>query len=91
MLPYLANTAGWVMAEVGRQPWIVNGLMLTRDGVSQVVSGGMVALSLLAFTLVYAGLMAADVYLLAKFARRGTAGKEEVPALVEAHQVGGGE
>jgi cytochrome d ubiquinol oxidase subunit I len=90
VLPYLANSAGWIMAEVGRQPWIVYGLMLTRDGVSQVVSSGMVALSLLVFVLIYAALMAADVYLLAKFARRGTAGKEEAPALVEAHQAGGG-
>jgi cytochrome d ubiquinol oxidase subunit I len=90
VLPYLANTAGWIMAEVGRQPWIVNGLMLTRDGVSQVVTSGMVALSLLVYTLIYAGLMAADAYLLAKFARRGTAIKEEAPTLVEAHQVGGG-
>jgi cytochrome d ubiquinol oxidase subunit I len=89
VLPYLANTAGWIMAEVGRQPWIVNGLMLTRDGVSQVVSSGMVALSLLIFILIYAALIAADVYLLSKYARRGTEGKEETAKLVEAHQVGG--
>ena len=91
VLPYLANTAGWIMAEVGRQPWIVYEMMLTQHGLSQVVSSGMVALSLLVFVLIYAALMTADVYLLAKFARRGTAGKEEeAPALVEAHQVGGG-
>jgi cytochrome d ubiquinol oxidase subunit I len=90
LLPYFANTSGWIMAEVGRQPWIVYTLMRTQDGVSVVVSSGTVALSLLVFTLVYAGLMAADVYLLAKFARRGTAVREEEPMLVEAHQVGGG-
>jgi cytochrome d ubiquinol oxidase subunit I len=90
VLPYLANSAGWIMAEVGRQPWIVYGLMLTRDGVSEVASSGMVLFSLLTFTLIYVALMAADVYLLAKYARKGTAGKEEAPELVEAHQVGGG-
>jgi cytochrome d ubiquinol oxidase subunit I len=75
-LPYLANTTGWLMAEMGRQPWIVQGLMLTQDGVSQVVSAGAVIFSLLAFTLLYGVLMAADIYLLAKFARKG-AGEEE--------------
>jgi cytochrome d ubiquinol oxidase subunit I len=79
-LPYLANTAGWIMAEVGRQPWIVYELMLTPDGVSVVVSAGTVLLSLLAFTLIYGALMAVDIYLLAKYARRGTeAEAEETP------------
>jgi cytochrome d ubiquinol oxidase subunit I len=76
-LPYLANTAGWIMAEVGRQPWIVYELMLTPAGVSQGVSAGMVIFSLLAFTLIYGVLMAADIYLLAKYARRGTEAKAE--------------
>jgi cytochrome d ubiquinol oxidase subunit I len=78
-LPYLANTAGWVMAEVGRQPWIVYEVMLTRDAVSPGVSSGLVLLSLLAFTLLYGALMAADVYLLAKYARQGTAGDKGAP------------
>jgi cytochrome d ubiquinol oxidase subunit I len=76
-LPYLANTAGWIMAEVGRQPWIVYGLMLTPAGVSRGVSAGMVIFSLLAFTLIYGALMAADLYLLARYARRGTEAKAE--------------
>jgi cytochrome d ubiquinol oxidase subunit I len=70
-LPYLANTSGWILAEVGRQPWIVFGLMLTQDGVSQVVSVGAVGLSLASYTLLYLALMVANVYLLAKYARRG--------------------
>lgn len=74
-LPYLANTSGWLMAEVGRQPWIVYELMLTQDAVSPGVSSGLVIFSLLAFTLLYGTLMAVDVYLLAKYARRGTDGK----------------
>jgi len=72
-LPYIANTAGWLMTELGRQPWIVFGLMKTQDAVSPTVSPGMVLLSLVVFTLLYGALMAADVYLLAKFARSETA------------------
>jgi cytochrome d ubiquinol oxidase subunit I len=70
-LPYLANTAGWVLAEVGRQPWIVFGLMRVEEAVSPSVSAGTVLASLLLFILLYAVLMAADVYLLTKYARQG--------------------
>jgi cytochrome d ubiquinol oxidase subunit I len=79
-LPYLANSAGWIMAEVGRQPWIVYDLMLTRDAVSPGVASGLVLFSLLAFTLIYGVLMAVDVYLLAKYARQGTTVEPETPA-----------
>ena len=37
ILPYIANTAGWFMAEIGRQPWVVNGLMTTESGISQML------------------------------------------------------
>ncbi len=70
-LPYLANTTGWLMTELGRAPWIVFGLMKISDGISIGVTGGEVLLTLLGFTLVYGALMAADIYLLAKFARSG--------------------
>jgi cytochrome d ubiquinol oxidase subunit I len=76
-LPYLANTAGWIMAEVGRQPWIVYELMLTPAGVSQGVGAGMVLFSLLAFMLIYALLMGVDIYLLAKYARKGVEVEEK--------------
>jgi cytochrome bd ubiquinol oxidase subunit I len=71
-LPYLANSAGWVFTEIGRQPWIVFGLQKTVDAVSPAVSAGELLVSLVAFTLLYGVLMAADVYLLARFARAGT-------------------
>ena len=70
-LPYLANTAGWMFTEMGRQPWIVFGLMKTADGVSTTLTPGMVLLTLIVFTLVYGALMVADVYLLVKFAKAG--------------------
>lgn len=56
VLPYLANEAGWVAAEVGRQPWVVYGLLRTRDAVSTNVPGEHVLASIVMFTLVYLGL-----------------------------------
>jgi cytochrome d ubiquinol oxidase subunit I len=70
-LPYLATTSGWLMTELGRAPWVVQGLMLIQNGVSNTVPGYQVLISLIFYTLVYAGLMVADIYLLAKFARAG--------------------
>jgi cytochrome d ubiquinol oxidase subunit I len=72
-LPYLANSAGWLLTELGRQPWIVVGLMKTEQGVSVAVSSTEVALSFVAYTLVYAALIVANVYLLAKYAKADTA------------------
>lgn len=71
-LPYIAIEAGWVLAEVGRQPWIVYGLMRTADAVSPIVTS-QVAFSLVALTLLYALLGAVDIYLLYKFAKKGPA------------------
>ena len=70
-LPYLANTFGWFLTEVGRQPWIVFGLQRVEDAVSPNVTAGMIGISLVVFVLLYGVLMGADVYLLAKFGRRG--------------------
>ena len=68
-LPYLANSTGWVLTEVGRQPWIVQGLMRTDQAVSPNVTVPMLAITLIGFTLIYGLLMIADVYLLQKWAR----------------------
>jgi cytochrome d ubiquinol oxidase subunit I len=70
-LPYLANTSGWLMTELGRDPWVVFGLMKIQDGVSNTVPAGFILLSLILFTVVYGALMVADVYLLRKFAKAG--------------------
>lgn len=67
-LPYLANSAGWMLAEVGRQPWMVFGLQRVEDAVSPNVAASAVWFSLITFTLLYGGLMAADIYLLRKYA-----------------------
>ena len=59
------------MTEVGRVPWIVYGLMVLKDGVSINVPIGVVATSLIVYTITYAALMGADIYLLTKFAKAG--------------------
>jgi cytochrome d ubiquinol oxidase subunit I len=51
--PYIANTAGWMTAELGRQPWLIYGLMLTRDGASPQVSAGNGWFTLLGFLGMY--------------------------------------
>lgn len=73
-LPYIANQLGWLVAEMGRQPWIVYGVLKTADAVSTSVSATQVAISLAGFTLLYGGLGVIDIYLLAKYARKGPDG-----------------
>jgi cytochrome bd ubiquinol oxidase subunit I len=79
-LPYAANSAGWIFTEVGRAPWIVFGVLKLENAVSTSVSAGEVLFTLVAFTLLYAALMAADVYLLGKFAKAGLHGPGAAPA-----------
>jgi len=69
-LPYIANELGWIVAEVGRQPWIVYGIMKTSDAVSPIARS-QVLISLVGFIILYSLLAAADFYLLYKFAVRG--------------------
>ncbi|NVN92285.1 MAG: cytochrome ubiquinol oxidase subunit I [Desulfuromonadales bacterium] len=70
-LPYIANQLGWLVAEVGRQPWIVYGVLKTADAVSKNVSVTQVAISLAGFTILYGGLGIIDIFLLIKYARKG--------------------
>ena len=51
--PYIANTLGWMTAELGRQPWLIYGLLRTRDGASKVVSNGDIIFTLIGFTGLY--------------------------------------
>jgi cytochrome d ubiquinol oxidase subunit I len=78
-LPYLANQLGWIAAEVGRQPWIVYGLLRTSDAVSSNLTVGQVVGSLAGFTLLYGGLGVLDFYLLTKVAAKGP----ELPEMPE--------
>jgi cytochrome d ubiquinol oxidase subunit I len=69
-LPYIALDAGWTVAEVGRQPWIVYGMMKTADAVSPITTT-QAGVSLFAFIAVYSLLGAVDIYLLRKYATLG--------------------
>jgi cytochrome d ubiquinol oxidase subunit I len=68
-LPILANTAGWLFTEMGRQPWVVQGLLLTRNAVSPTVPAWEVATTLIGFTLLYGVLAAVDGWLMFKYAK----------------------
>ncbi|MDM7202810.1 MAG: cytochrome ubiquinol oxidase subunit I, partial [Thermodesulfobacteriaceae bacterium] len=81
-LPYIAAQAGWIVAEVGRQPWIVYGLMKTKDAVSPL-SAVQVGISLPAFIIVYGILGIICFWLIAYHARKGPDPKESVSDLTE--------
>ncbi|MQL53764.1 cytochrome ubiquinol oxidase subunit I [Desulfofundulus thermobenzoicus] len=86
-LPYIANTAGWYMAEVGRQPWIVYGLQRVEQAVSPVVSAGAVLTTMVVFTLVYGVLAVVDVYLLSRAVKQGPEDAAAAPSLEQAGEV----
>jgi cytochrome d ubiquinol oxidase subunit I len=70
-LPHLAHESGWITAEVGRQPWIIYGLMKTADAASVVVSAGEILFSLVMFALVYLLLFVMFVLLFVKIVKQG--------------------
>ncbi len=69
VLPYLANSSGWILTEIGRQPWVVYGYLRTSDAVSPNLTVNLLWFSVLGFTLVYGILMAVDIFLLQKYAK----------------------
>jgi cytochrome bd ubiquinol oxidase subunit I len=69
--PYIAATAGWMLTEMGRQPWIVQGLLLTSKANSPSVSTTWVAVSLGFFILLYLLLGIVDFVLMRRYARPG--------------------
>jgi cytochrome d ubiquinol oxidase subunit I len=74
--PYIATTAGWMTAELGRQPWIVYGLMRTAQGTSPRVSAGSVTFSTLGFMGLYTLLSLVFVFLIGRAIARGPAPRE---------------
>ncbi|MGW2948662.1 cytochrome ubiquinol oxidase subunit I [Streptomyces eurythermus] len=69
--PLIANSWGWIFTEMGRQPWVVYGVLQTRDAVSPGVSQGEVITSMAVFTALYAILAVVEVKLLAKYVKAG--------------------
>jgi cytochrome d ubiquinol oxidase subunit I len=70
VLPFLMNTAGWLLTESGRQPWIVQGIMLTKNGISSSVSATSIWISLVIFVLLYGTLATVDLMLMLKYSRQ---------------------
>jgi cytochrome d ubiquinol oxidase subunit I len=68
-LPFIANSFGWIFTEMGRQPWVVQGLLLTVKSASPNVSAWMVGTTLGGFVLLYAMLAAVDGWLMARYAK----------------------
>jgi len=88
ILPFLMNTAGWFLTESGRQPWIVQGIMLTKNGLSPSVSTTYLIISLTVFVLLYGTLGTVDLWLMLRYSRKELAAApaqattgEPVPAM----------
>jgi cytochrome d ubiquinol oxidase subunit I len=62
---------GWIFTEIGRQPFLVNGMMSTEAGVSSSVGAWSVALTMILFTLLYGALAVAEIKLTLRYAQRG--------------------
>ncbi|EUJ43111.1 cytochrome ubiquinol oxidase subunit I [Listeria riparia] len=74
--PFLANSMGWIMTEVGRQPWVVFGYMSTADGVSPNVSAGSILFSLIAFSTIYLALAVVLIWLFVREIKKGPNGHD---------------
>ncbi|MBI2757940.1 MAG: cytochrome ubiquinol oxidase subunit I [Chloroflexi bacterium] len=71
VLPYIANSSGWILTEMGRQPWIVQGLLKVQDAVSPNLTTVDLLISLIGYAVVYGALAAADFHLMKKYALAG--------------------
>ena len=69
--PYIANTAGWITAETGRQPWVIYGIMRTSEGLSPQVSSGNVWFTLIGFLGMYTVLSILFLFLVYRVIERG--------------------
>ena len=85
LLPQIANQAGWFAAEVGRQPWIVYGLLRTSEAFSKNVQANQIWFSLVLFFFIYALLFALFIFLLDQKIKHGPDDTTEIPSEYE-HQ-----
>ena len=76
--PYIANTAGWMTAELGRQPWVVYGLLRTADGYSKNVNSGNALFTLLGFMGLYVVLAILFLFLVSRTIAQGPAEPKHV-------------
>jgi cytochrome d ubiquinol oxidase subunit I len=87
VLPYIANTGGWLLTEVGRFPWIVYGIFKMENGFSQILTPGTLLISLIGFVLVYGLIILAMIYLMRKSAVAGPVEENEAPVDFTPHLV----
>ena len=78
-LPYIANTAGWMVAELGRQPWLIYGLLRTHQGTSPNVSSGSVLFTLIGFAGMYTILSILFLFLVQREIDHGPEPDEDSP------------
>jgi cytochrome d ubiquinol oxidase subunit I len=88
-LPWIAAEVGWIVAEYGRQPWIIEGILPTFLAASPIPPWN-VWLSLIGFVLFYTTLLVVDLYLMIKYARLGPTETWEVPDIAARHAPPGG-
>ena len=75
-LPYIANTAGWMTAEIGRQPWLVYGLIRTSEGYSKHICAGNSLFTLLGFLGMYSVLSILWIVLVYRRIQKGPSANE---------------
>ncbi|SDG24313.1 cytochrome ubiquinol oxidase subunit I [Halorientalis regularis] len=78
LLGIVAVELGWIVTEVGRQPWVIQGVLKTTDGVSQGLTGAEATTTLLGFAVVYLGLLALYTYVVVRIIRSGPPSGEEL-------------
>jgi cytochrome d ubiquinol oxidase subunit I len=77
VLPQIGNFTGWMSCEIGRQPWVVYGLLKTQDGVSPNIQSYMVVSSIIMFIIVYLFLLALFLYVVDRKIKDGPDGHED--------------
>ena len=77
--PFAACAFGWCLTEIGRQPWIVQGLLKTSNANSPAVSSTWLAISLAVFVLLYIALLVLDIWLMRRYAGRDPSDQGEEP------------
>src|SRR6056297_1179551 len=78
LLGFVAVELGWIVTEVGRQPWVIQGVMKTHEGVSPGLTGTEAAITLAGFVLVYAALLGLYTYVVARIIRAGPPGRDDL-------------
>ncbi len=81
LLGIVAVELGWIVTEVGRQPWVIQGVLKTSEGVSPGLTGTEAAITLAGFVGVYTTLLALYTYVVARIIRNGPPGSDEIESM----------